>query len=74
MLSLKSLSPVGLILRTIKDKRVQRAGQDHRLRLPRLEHNEEPGQRTLLLNEGRIVSLGDTEKVINDYLGILQAK
>jgi lipopolysaccharide transport system ATP-binding protein len=30
--------------------------------------------RSLLLNEGRIVSLGDTEKVINDYLGMLQAK
>jgi len=30
--------------------------------------------RSLLLNEGKIVSIGDTEKVINDYLGILQAK
>jgi lipopolysaccharide transport system ATP-binding protein len=31
-------------------------------------------RRSLLLNEGKIVSIGDTEKVINDYLGILQAK
>jgi lipopolysaccharide transport system ATP-binding protein len=31
-------------------------------------------QRSSLLSEGRIVSIGDTEKVINDYLGMLQAK
>ena len=29
-------------------------------------------QRTILLNEGRIVTMGDTEKVINDYLAMLQ--
>jgi lipopolysaccharide transport system ATP-binding protein len=29
-------------------------------------------QRTILLNEGRIVSMDDTEKVINDYLAMLQ--
>ena len=29
-------------------------------------------QRTILLNEGRIVTMGDTEKVINDYLVMLQ--
>ena len=29
-------------------------------------------QRTMLLNEGRIVTMGDTEKVINDYLAMLQ--
>jgi ABC-type polysaccharide/polyol phosphate transport system ATPase subunit len=29
-------------------------------------------QRTMLLNEGRIVSMGDTEKVINDYPALLQ--
>jgi lipopolysaccharide transport system ATP-binding protein len=29
-------------------------------------------QRTLLLSEGRIVSLGDTETVVNDYLVLLQ--
>jgi ABC-type Na+ transport system ATPase subunit NatA len=29
-------------------------------------------QRTVLLNEGRIVTMGDTEKVINDYLTMLQ--
>ena len=29
-------------------------------------------QRTMLLNEGRIVTVGDTEKVINDYLALLQ--
>ena len=31
-------------------------------------------QRSLLLNEGMIVSIGDTEKVINDYLSLLQGK
>ena len=31
-------------------------------------------QRTVLLNEGRIVTMGDTEKVINDYLAMLQGK
>lgn len=31
-------------------------------------------QRTILLNEGRIVTMGDTEKVINDYLAMLQGK
>ena len=31
-------------------------------------------QRTMLLNEGRIVSMGDTEKVINDYLAMLPQK
>jgi len=29
-------------------------------------------QQTILLNEGRIVTMGDTEKVINDYLALLQ--
>jgi len=29
-------------------------------------------QRTMLLNEGRIVTMGDTEKVIKDYLAMLQ--
>ena len=29
-------------------------------------------QRTMLLNEGRVVTMGDTEKVINDYLALLQ--
>ena len=29
-------------------------------------------QRSILLNEGRIVTTGDTEKVINDYLAMLQ--
>ena len=29
-------------------------------------------QRSMLLNEGRIVTVGDTEKVINDYLAMLQ--
>jgi lipopolysaccharide transport system ATP-binding protein len=29
-------------------------------------------QRTMLLNEGRIVTMGDTEQVINDYLALLQ--
>jgi ABC-type polysaccharide/polyol phosphate transport system ATPase subunit len=28
-------------------------------------------QRTILLNEGRIVTMGDTEKVINEYLAML---
>jgi lipopolysaccharide transport system ATP-binding protein len=31
-------------------------------------------QRTMLLNEGRIVTMGETEKVINDYLAMLQKK
>lgn len=31
-------------------------------------------QRSLLLNEGRIVSIGETEKVIDDYLAMLQVK
>jgi len=31
-------------------------------------------QRTILLNEGRIVTMGDTEKVINDYLAIVEQK
>jgi len=31
-------------------------------------------QRAMLLNEGRIVTMGDTEKVINDYLAMLQKK
>ena len=31
-------------------------------------------QRTMLLNEGRVVSMGDSEKVINDYLALLQQK
>jgi len=29
-------------------------------------------QRSMLLNEGQIVTMGDTEKVINDYLTLLQ--
>ena len=29
-------------------------------------------QRSMLLNEGRIVTMGDTEKVINDYLALLK--
>jgi len=29
-------------------------------------------QQSMLLNEGRIVTMGDTEKVINDYLAMLQ--
>jgi lipopolysaccharide transport system ATP-binding protein len=31
-------------------------------------------QRSVLLNEGRIVTIGDTEKVINTYLAMLQKK
>ena len=31
-------------------------------------------QRSMLLNEGRIVSMGDTEKVIDHYLAMLQEK
>jgi lipopolysaccharide transport system ATP-binding protein len=31
-------------------------------------------QRSLLLNEGNILSIGNTEKVINDYLELLQGK
>ncbi len=37
-----------------------------------LEAVKELCQRTMLLNEGRIVTMGDTEKVINDYLALLQ--
>ena len=29
-------------------------------------------QRTMLLNEGRIVTMGDTEKVIDHYLAMVQ--
>jgi ABC-type polysaccharide/polyol phosphate transport system ATPase subunit len=29
-------------------------------------------QRSMLVNEGQIVIIGDTEKVINDYLAMLQ--
>ena len=28
--------------------------------------------RSMLLNDGRVVTMGDTEKVINDYLAMLQ--
>jgi ABC-type polysaccharide/polyol phosphate transport system ATPase subunit len=28
-------------------------------------------QRSMLLDDGQIISMGDTEKVINDYLAIL---
>jgi ABC-type polysaccharide/polyol phosphate transport system ATPase subunit len=31
-------------------------------------------QRSLLLNEGHTLSIGNTEKVINDYLELLQGK
>ena len=31
-------------------------------------------QRTMLLNEGRIVTMGDTEKVINNYLAMIKQK
>jgi lipopolysaccharide transport system ATP-binding protein len=31
-------------------------------------------QRTMLINDGQIVTIGDTEKVINDYLAMLQKK
>jgi hypothetical protein len=31
-------------------------------------------QQTMLLNEGRIVNMDDTEKVIDDYLAMLQKK
>ena len=37
-----------------------------------LETVKELCQRSMLLNEGRIVTTGDTEKVINDYLALLQ--
>jgi len=37
-----------------------------------LETVKELCQRSMLLNEGRIVTMGDTEKVINDYLALLQ--
>jgi lipopolysaccharide transport system ATP-binding protein len=39
-----------------------------------LDSVKELCQRTMLLNEGRIVSMGDTEKVVNDYLAMLQKK
>jgi len=39
-----------------------------------LDSVKELCQRTMLLNEGRIVSMGDTEKVINDYRTMLQGK
>jgi len=39
-----------------------------------LEAVKELCQRSMLLNEGRIVTMGDTEKVINDYLALLQKK
>jgi lipopolysaccharide transport system ATP-binding protein len=39
-----------------------------------LDSVKELCQRTMLLNEGRIVSMGNTEKVVNDYLSILQKK
>jgi ABC-type polysaccharide/polyol phosphate transport system ATPase subunit len=29
-------------------------------------------QRSMLLNEGQIVTMGDTEKVIDEYLAMLQ--
>lgn len=37
-----------------------------------LDTVEELCQRSVLLNEGRIVTMGDTEKVINDYLALLR--
>jgi lipopolysaccharide transport system ATP-binding protein len=37
-----------------------------------LDSVKELCQRTILLNEGRIVTMGDTEKVINDYRAMLQ--
>ncbi len=37
-----------------------------------LESVKELCQRSMLLNEGRIVTMGDTEKVINDYRAMLQ--
>lgn len=37
-----------------------------------LDTVQELCQRTMLLNEGRIVTMGDTEKVINDYRALLQ--
>jgi len=39
-----------------------------------LEAVKELCQRSMLLNEGRIVTMGDTEKIINDYLAMLQRK
>jgi lipopolysaccharide transport system ATP-binding protein len=39
-----------------------------------LEAVKELCQRAILLNEGRIVTMGDTEKVIKDYLALLQGK
>jgi hypothetical protein len=35
---------------------------------------EDVEPRAMSLNEGRIVSMGDTEKVVNDYLAMLQKK
>lgn len=39
-----------------------------------LDSVKELCQRTMLLNEGQIISMGDTEKVVNDYLAMLQKK
>jgi lipopolysaccharide transport system ATP-binding protein len=39
-----------------------------------LEAVKELCQRTMLLNEGRIVSMGDSEKIIDDYLALLQVR
>lgn len=39
-----------------------------------LDSVKELCQRAMLVNEGRIVSMGDTEKVIDDYLALLQKK
>jgi lipopolysaccharide transport system ATP-binding protein len=39
-----------------------------------LDSVKELCQRTMLLNEGRIVSMGASEKVINDYLALLSVK
>jgi lipopolysaccharide transport system ATP-binding protein len=39
-----------------------------------LDDVKELCQRAMLLNEGRIVTLGDTERVINDYRALLQKK
>ncbi len=39
-----------------------------------LDSVKELCQRSMLLNEGQIVTMGDTEKVINDYLALLQKR
>jgi lipopolysaccharide transport system ATP-binding protein len=39
-----------------------------------LDSVKELCQRSMLLHEGRIITMGDTEKVINDYLALLQGK